>query len=111
MKDSVNEKITVNEVMNNGRQVHLYYDPTMGEYQAYGYSAYIINHTNPSIFPTYSEDKQMPMVVVNDAQINNLKKKLDEIMYIEDEYYLFETQKPITENDYAKWVAKVRGEE
>ena len=40
MKDSVSEKITANEVMNNGRQVHLYYDPTMGEYQTYGYSAY-----------------------------------------------------------------------
>ena len=59
MKDSVSEKITANEVMNNGRQVHLYYAPTMGEYQAYGYSAYIINHTNPSICNPPLERKAM----------------------------------------------------
>jgi hypothetical protein len=111
MKDRYNEIITMNEVTNNGRQVHLYYEPSKNEFQAYGYSAYIIAHAFPSVMPSYAEDEQMPMVEVDDYLISRLKKKLDEIRYIENEYYLMEAEKPINENDYTCWVAKVRGEE
>lgn len=109
MKDRYNVIVTMNEVTNNGHQVHLYYDPSKNVYQAYGYSAYIITHAFPSVMASYAEDEQMPVVVVDDDLISRLKRRLNEIRYIENEYYLMEAEKPINENDYTRWVARVSG--
>lgn len=109
MEDRFNDKIVVNEVQNVGCQVHLYYDPTKQEYQAYGYSAYIITHTVSAPFPTYATNMQMPMVAVDEGIIDKLKKKLEEIIYLEDEYYLLEAKQKLDEDDYDLWSAKVRG--
>ena len=109
MEDRIQDKIIVNEVKNDGSQAHLYFDPTNKNCQAYGISAYIVTHVIASLFPTYSESLQMPVVVAGQDVIGLLRKKLEEIVYLENEYYQFEAKNIYDEEDYDRWAAKVRG--
>lgn len=103
------EVITRNEVMNDGKTVHLYFNKMYQEYVAYGISAYIIAHTIPTQFPTYSDDMQMPMVAVDKNNISQLKKNLEVVSFNEDEYYQLKSKKELDEDDYERWANMVRG--
>ena len=51
----------------------------------------------------------MPVVVAGQDVIGLLRKKLEEIVYLENEYYQFEAKNIYDEEDYDRWAAKVRG--
>ena len=105
---SVNEiKVLMNEVNNDGSSAHLYYSPSLGSYVAYGISAYIIFKMEVGMKPSYSHNLQMPMVVVRNNQIDILKKKMESINSIENEYMLFETSKKYDDENYDEWAGNI----
>lgn len=61
--------ITINEVMNDGWAIHLYYSEMYKEYVAYGLSAYISCQRNCNIeampYVSYSSDLQMLLIWIN----------------------------------------------
>lgn len=97
------EKIVLNETQNDGKTVYLYYNKTVGFYTAFGLSAFFVTHvTNP--VRSYSDELQMPVVIVNKRQILDLRQSLREIEHTEHCYYHFETRGTIGEEGYQKWL-------
>lgn len=101
-------RILMNEIYNDGSMVHLYYHPLYGRYMAYGISAYVVNCAVNSVRPTYDHNLQMPKVEVNDEQIDMLKKKMECILFIENDYYQFEGQ--YDDRDYNNWANHIRNQ-
>ena len=48
----------------------------------------------------------MPMVEIDGEDIKKLGKILEEIIYIEDEYYQFEAKDIYHDDDYGRWATK-----
>lgn len=106
---SISEKnILMNEVENDGRAVHLYYSLSFGKYVAYGISAYIVVRVVRQVKSRYDNDLQMPMVEVNDSQVDTLRKWLTDIMYFEEEYVRLEALQGYDEQGYDEWAGYLR---
>ena len=72
------EIIAKNEVLNDGRIIHLYFNSMVGLYVAYGVSAYLLcKHAHAR--PSYSEEMQMPAAVINAGHYEELKKQIDDL--------------------------------
>ncbi len=82
------------------------------EYVAYGYSAYIVCKTIPSLvskaYLSYSNHFQMPMVRVDDTNLQDIRQK-----YTQEEtgtdHISFCTAESIDEKEYESWASVVRG--
>ena len=59
--------ITLNEVQNNGRTIHLYFNPEVGRYVADGFSAFFAAHI-VDVIAAFSEDLQMPVALMRTSQ-------------------------------------------
>lgn len=69
------ENITRNEILNDGKTVHLYFNGMIGLYVAYGISAFLLcNLTKTKA--SYSVDMQMPVAVINVEHYEDLIKKI-----------------------------------
>lgn len=103
--------IIKNEIMNDGRAVHLYFNKMYGEYVAYGYSAFIVKETIPDIvtnhLEAYSSDFQMPMVRVNTYALDTLKKELI-IKSYGPSYVQFHNLYVFNELKYDDWASFLR---
>ena len=55
--------ITLNEVQNDGKTIHLYFNQEVGLYVAYGCSAFCAAHI-VNIIAAFSEDMQMPVALL-----------------------------------------------
>ena len=101
------EKIVLNEVQNDGGTVHLYYNEMVGAYTAYGLSAFYVSHVvEPSY--SYSEEMQLPVVILNQRQVLELRQTLVKEAHQKKSYYRFRTRIPIGEKGYRSWVNDVR---
>lgn len=104
--------ITINEVMNDGRAIHLYYSEMYKEYVAYGLSAYIACQRNRNIeampYMSYSSDLQMPMVRIESAALETLRRELI-VKKSTKEYVCLYDVRPINEAQYVKWATWLRG--
>ncbi len=103
----INENITPNEVWNDGRTIHLYCNDLVGQYTAYGTSAYLVCRTM-DVPPFFSEDAQMPAVIINTPLLEVLKRKC-QVVHSERSYCRMETDSEVNDDDYAEWVENVRG--
>ena len=102
----MNEIITINEVKNDGKSIHLYFNGLVGLYAAYGYSAYALSKkTNVNI--AYSESMQMPVVVINQEHLEELVKNL-KVETQKNGYYCLANEEDVDESEYVKWASKVR---
>lgn len=100
------EIITRNEVMNDGRTIHLYFNGFIGLYAAYGYSAYLLcENTKARI--SYSDDMQMPVVVINSVHLGELKNTLKVDTHRKG-YYRFLVDNALNEDEYTEWANQVR---
>ena len=103
-----NEIITLNEVANDGNFVHLYYNEEIGFYVAYGLSAYLICRVIDPIC-SYSEKFQMPVVLLNQEQIQQCRISLQKVKHSQHSYYQFQMAitLPMSE-DYINWAANLK---
>lgn len=98
----------MNEVENMGNTAHLYYNPSSGQYVAYGISAFIVSRIVRGLRLRYGNDLQMPVVDVNDKQVGILRQSMQCIMSIEDEYLKFEVDNMYDDQDYDEWAGHIR---
>lgn len=112
MLNNTNENITLNEVMNDGTNVHLYYSEMYQEYVAYGYSAFLVSMNDPSVnvkpHVSYSDQFQMPQVRVKDSNLETLKGKMVTVVS-EDKYIHLSDTVSVDERKYEEWASMLRG--
>lgn len=110
----MNEDVIIkNEVLNDGRTVHLYYSKMYQEFVAFGFSAFIVCETDTTIetkpYFSYSDEYQMPMVRVNDSVIANLKRELIHTSSDNESYIKLYSPFAIDEEKYSMWASRLRG--
>lgn len=108
---SIKEKnVLMNEVENDGKTVHLYFSTKYKTFVSYGISAYIVNRVVHDVKTLYDENLQIPMVVVNELQVSMLRRGLESIMDIKDEYLQFEADKNYDDDGYDEWAGSLRSQ-
>lgn len=102
----MNELITINEVRNDGKAIHLYFNGLVGLYTAYGYSAFALSRIT-KVNAAYSDNMQMPVVVINPAHLEELliKTKVEKHT---NGYYCLLVEEGFDENEYSEWADQVR---
>lgn len=102
----MNENIVKNEFLNDGRTIHLYFNGMIGLYVAYGISAYLLCRFIQAK-PSYSEDMQMPVAVINAEHYEELKKQLGQSKNIKS-YRCLIVDKAADMDDYSDWADRLR---
>jgi hypothetical protein len=105
----MSENITRNEILNDGKTIHLYFNGMIGLYVAYGISAFLLAkyaHAKPS----YSKDMQMPVAVINAEHYEELKKQLGLSKNVKN-YRCLEVAEAYNEKEYDEWAGKLRDHE
>lgn len=101
------ELITKNEVENDGKTIHLYFNTEIGLYVAYGFSAFFAAHI-VDVIAAFSEDLQMPVALMRKPDVTELR--LSTIKHIHDyhEYYKLSLKKALALDDYVRWANSVK---
>lgn len=102
----MNENIVKNELFNDGKTIHLYFNGMIGLYVAYGISAFLLckfAHAKPS----YSEDMQMPVAVINAEHYEELKKQLGLSKNISS-YRCLVVDETVNMGEYSDWADRLR---
>ncbi len=109
--------ITLNEVVNDGKTIHLYYNASVGFYVAYGYSAFFVTHfASPPC--SFSDELLMPVALLRCSEVAALRGAALRKAVLcgaaegaaEDygDYVRFGMQEEIPRDGYAAWVEKVK---
>ena len=104
----MNEIITRNEVMNDGKTIHLYFNGLVGLYAAYGVSAFLLDKT-VEVSASYSMEMQMPVVVLNVARYEQLKHKAVVIKDVQN-YRCLQVENRMDDTEYTAWAGHLREE-
>ena len=99
--------ITMNEVMNDGKTIHLYFNQEVGLYVAYGFSAFFAAHI-VDIIASFSEDMQMPVALLKKPEVSELRLSCNKIRHDYHVYYHLELKQELGLDDYARWVESVK---
>lgn len=99
--------ISLNEVENDGKTIYLYFNREVGLYTAYGFSAFLVAHVVDPVC-SFSEELQMPVVLVNKSQVEELRHSLNKIQHTEKTFYQFSLKNVIGVEGYAKWTNKLK---
>lgn len=102
----MNEIIARNEIYNDGKTIHLYFNGLVGLYTAYGMSAYLLSKQVETT-PSYSESMQMPVVVINAAHYRELAHKLSLLKNI-GSYRCMAVENPADQDAYDEWASSLR---
>ena len=100
--------IMMNEVNNDGRKIHLYFNPSFGQYVAYGISGYVASKIGNIVEYLYDEDIQMPMVKIDDRQLNLLGIADNPAIKEKREYVRLTAFRPFNQAEYIKWATQLR---
>jgi len=103
----MSENITRNEILNDGRTIHLYFNGMIGLYVAYGISAYLLSKET-KVAPSYSVDLQMPVAVINTGHYDLLTQRLEVQKKVEN-YRCLKTSVAYDEEAYSEWAGALRG--
>ena len=99
--------ITMNEVQNDGKTINLYFNPEVGLYVAYGFSAFFAAHI-VDVISAYSEDLQMPVALMRKPDVSELRLSTIKHQHDYHQYYKLELKRKIGLNDYKRWVDGVK---
>lgn len=99
--------ITLNEVRNDGKTIHLYFNSEIGLYVAYGYSAFYAAHI-VNIMASFSEDLQMPVALMRKPDVNELRRSTLKRTHDYHRYYRLELRQELGHDDYARWTESLR---
>ena len=102
----MSDKIVLNEVNNLGDRIHLYFNGWVGLYVAYGISAFLLSKET-EVSPSYSQDMQMPVAVVNAGHYDMLKQKLEVLEKVEN-YRCLKAKATYSEDEYSEWASALR---
>ena len=100
------ERISLQEVANDGQTVNLYYDEMVGMYAAYGLSAYYTTLVSDP-YMSFSEEMQLPVALLRRENILYLRQSLTRVEHQPKAFYKFRMRLPIGEAGYQKWEEKI----
>jgi hypothetical protein len=103
------ELITKNEVDNDGKTVHLYFNTEIGLYVAFGFSAFFAAHI-VDVITAYSEDMHMPVALMRKSDVAELRLSTVKHQHDYHEYYNLELKQEIPLDDYQRWAASTMWE-
>jgi len=102
----MNEFISKNEIFNDGKTIHLYFNGMIGLYVAYGISAYLLCQ-NVKAKPSYSVEMQMPVAVINAEHYEELVKLLG-LSKNQNSYRCLVVDTPADMDAYSDWAYQLR---
>ena len=103
----MNENIISNEVSNDGKTIHLYFNSEVGLYVAYGFSAFFAAHI-VDVITAFSEDLQMPVALMRKADVSELRMSTIKRQHDYHLYYRLELKQALPLDDYTRWVESVQ---
>ena len=101
--------ITKNEVDNDGKTIHLYFNTEIGLYVAFGFSAFFAAHI-VDVITAYSEDMHMPVALMRKPAVTELRLSTVKHQHDYHEYYHLELKQEIPLDDYQRWAASTMWE-
>lgn len=102
----MNESITKNEILNDGKTIHLYFNGMIGLYVAYGISAFLLTKY-ANVKPSYSDDMQMPVAVINAEHYEEMKKQMELVKEFMN-YRCMVVEEACDDKEYQEWAALQR---
>lgn len=103
------ELIIQNEVDNDGKTIHLYFNTEVGLYVAFGFSAFFAAHIVDAI-TSYSEDMHMPVALMRKPDVMELRLSTVKHQHDYHEYYRLELKQEVPLDDYQRWAASTKWE-
>lgn len=103
------ELITQNEVDNDGKTIHLYFNTEVGLYVAFGFSAFFAAHI-VDVITAYSEDMHMPVALMRKSDVTELRLSTVKHQHDYHEYYRLELKQEMPLEDYQRWAASTMWE-
>ncbi len=107
--------ITLNETQNDGSVIHLYYNPQVGVWTAYGLSAYglrLFGKTHRQDNPRgFSEDMQMPCTIADKFTIDKLFRVIGTELRRDESYLQFKLKHRVNPDAYTKWTNKLKNKD
>jgi len=101
--------ITTNEVENDGKTIHLYFNTEIGLYVAYGFSAFFAAHI-VDVISAFSEDMQMPVALMRKSDVTELRMSTIKHVHDYHVYYRLELKHELPLDNYARWANSVKWE-
>ncbi len=103
----IKDRIQRMESSNDEQTINLFYDETLGQYVAFGLSAYYTTLvTDP--YAVYSEEMDMPMVRLEAQDIKAISQKMKLIKHEAKTYYKFQLQNRVGQRWYHTSVDAVK---
>lgn len=96
------ELITKNEIENDGKTIHLYFNREVGLYMAFGFSAFFVSHIVDAII-AFSEDMEMPVALLRKPDVTELRLSTTKQEHRYHEYYRLGLKKGMALEDYVRW--------
>ena len=96
------ELITENEVKNDEKTIHLYFNPEIGLYTAYGFSAFFVNHIVSTVC-SFSEELEMPVALLRRTDVEELRRSTIKVQHDYHKYYRLELKRRIYLDGYVRW--------
>lgn len=96
------EIITKNEVQNDGKTIHLYFNSEVGLYVAYGFSAFFTAHI-VDVIAAFSEDLEMPIVLLRKSDVTELRQSTFKQQHDYHRYYCLRLKHELPLDDYSRW--------
>lgn len=101
------ETIVFREIENDGSTVHVYYEPEVGLYVAFGFSAYYVTMATNAIL-SFSDMLSMPVALFRKKQLTEVRGSMKLLSKREGEYYCFKTQVSIGDAGYETWARSIK---
>jgi len=101
--------ITKNEMENDGKTIHLYFNTEVGLYVAYGFSAFFASHI-VDVITAFSEDLHMPVAMMRKPDVTELRLSTVKMEHDYHRYYRLELKNEIALDDYVRWANSVKWE-
>ncbi len=99
--------VIANESINEGQDIHLYFDPQIGFYVTFGLSAFLAEHIVDGL-KSFSDALQMPVMIVTPEEVLALRSATDKVEHVAHQYYHFRVRGEIGKAGYDKWAKKTK---
>ena len=106
------QTITIDEYNNDGSLINLYYNESIGEWCAYGFSAYRLwlfcKSNGYNTLQSFSQEMQMPCLIIAKNAFMQLLQNMTDITEQIDSHIRIIMPEKITMNAYREWVKTLR---
>lgn len=107
------QAITINEYHNDCSFINLYYNESIGEWCAYGFSAYglllFCKSNGHNALRSFSKEMQIPCLIIAKKVLRQLLQKTADITEQTDSHVGIRMPEKITMDAYRSWVKTLKG--